>query len=109
MPKVAAAEVQEGLPYAFNQHHFTAAWKRLKARPQTGARNPEHTNPDWCEFDEPTGSYRYTRAFVKHLIKKCSTPEGFLEITGMDCKPKPASGASRAGQALAEPEDIASN
>jgi transposase len=30
MPKAAAAEVQEGLPYVFNQSHFTAAWKCLK-------------------------------------------------------------------------------
>ena len=58
MPKTAAEEVQTGLPYFFNQSHFTAAWKNLKARPVTGAKNPEYTNPDWCEYDEPTGSYR---------------------------------------------------
>jgi hypothetical protein len=109
MPKAAAAEVQQGLPYVFNQSHFTAAWKCLKAHPQKGARNPEHTNPDWCEYDEPTRSYRFTRAFVKHLIKKCSTPEGFLEVTGMDPRPKPASSASGAWQALPEPEDMASH
>lgn len=88
MPKVAASEVQAGLPYAFNQNHFTAAWKKLKVRPPTGAKNPEHTNPDYCEYDEPTGSYRYTRAYVKHLIKRCSSPEGFKEVTGMDPRPR---------------------
>ena len=82
MPKTAAEEVQTGLPYFFNQSHFTAAWKNLKARPVTGAKNPEYTNPDWCEYDEPTGSYRYTRAFVKHLIKRCGTEGGFQEVTG---------------------------
>ncbi|MBW0288827.1 hypothetical protein ATN37_03470 [Rhodococcus sp. MH15] len=91
MPKAAAAEVQDGVPYAFNQTHFTAAWKNLQARPLNGAKNPEHTNPDWCEYDEPTGSYRYTRAFVKHLQKKCATAEGFKSVTGIQPKPKPSS------------------
>jgi hypothetical protein len=79
MPKAAAAEVQDGLPFVFNVNHFSAAWRHLKARPPKGAKNPEHTNPDWCEYDEPTGSYRYTRAFVKHLVKKCGTPGGFAK------------------------------
>ncbi|WP_140404108.1 MULTISPECIES: DUF3644 domain-containing protein [unclassified Nocardioides] len=89
LPKAAAAEVQAGLPFVFNMSHFTQAWKNLKARPAGGAKNPERTNPDWCEYDEPTKSYRYTRAYVKHLIKKCGTPEGFREVTGRDPKPKP--------------------
>jgi hypothetical protein len=38
--------------------------------------DPEHTNPDWCEYDETTGSYRDTRAYVTHLIKKCGTEDG---------------------------------
>lgn len=66
-------------------------WKNLKVRPGGGAKNPEHTNPDWCEYDDPTRSYRYTRAFVRHLIKRCSTPEGFREVTGMDHRAKPLS------------------
>ena len=77
MPKAATAEVQAGLLFTFNLNHFAAAWRRLKVRPPAGAKNPEHTNPDWCEYDEPTGSYRYTRAYVKHLIKKCGTEDGF--------------------------------
>lgn len=88
MPKAATAEVEVGLPYVFNMGHFTQAWKNLKVRPPGGAKNPEHTKPDWCEYDEPTKSYRYTRAYVKHLIKKCETPEGFREVTGRDPKMK---------------------
>lgn len=88
MPKVAAGEVEDGLPYIFNMNHFVAAYKRLKARPATGDGHPDHTNPDWCVYDEPTGSYRYTRAYVKHLVKKCSTPEGFEEVTGRKPKAK---------------------
>lgn len=91
MPKAAAAEVEAGIPFHFNVGHFTEARKKLKVRPEDGAKNPEHTNPDWCEYDEPTKSYRYTRAFVKHLVKKCATENGFTELTGRHPKPKSAS------------------
>lgn len=87
LPKAAAQEVQAGLPYVFNVSHFVSAYKSLGARPDTGSPTPEHTNADWCAYHEPTGAYLYTRAFVKYLIKKCSTPEGFEAATGR--KPKP--------------------
>jgi len=94
MPKPAAAEVEAGIPYVFNLNHFAAAWRRGKIRPPHGDPSPDRTNPDFCEYDEPTKSYRYTKAFVRHLIKKCSTPEGFKAITGMEPRLKsiPASG-----------------
>lgn len=82
LPQRAAAEVAAVIPYVFNQHHFTAAWTRGNVRPPRGDPTPDHTNPDFCEYDEPTKSYRFTKAYVKHLIKKCSTAEGFEEITG---------------------------
>ncbi|ALG86720.1 hypothetical protein ACH46_08350 [Gordonia phthalatica] len=88
MPKPAAAEVESGIPFVFNVHHFTAAWKRKGVRPRVGDPNPDRTNPDFCVYDEPTKSYRYTKAYVNHLIKKCSTPEGFEETTGMVARGK---------------------
>lgn len=89
MPKRAAAEVQAEIPYLFNLNHFAATWKRGKVRPLNGDSNPHRTNPDFCEYDEPTRSYRYTRAYVQHLIKKCSSIDGFTAITGMAPRPKP--------------------
>lgn len=82
LPKRATSEIADKVPFIFNARHFSDSWKRLKVRPPAGAKNPEHTNPDWCEYDEPTKSYRFTRAYVNHLVKKCSTPEGFLQVTG---------------------------
>lgn len=89
LPKLAALEVQAALPYIFNVNHFTAAWKRLKVRPAADATNPKHTKVDWCAYDVPSKSYRYTPAYIKHLIKKCSTPDGFELVTGMKPQPKP--------------------
>lgn len=89
MPKTAAAEVQASIPFVFNLNHFAAAWKRKKVRPPYGDSTPDRTNSDFCEYDEPTKTYRYTKAYVSHLIKKCGTEEGFEEITGMAARPKP--------------------
>lgn len=83
----ATQAIQDALPYRFNSNHFIAAYKRLNARPARGAPDPDRTNPDWCVYDEPTGWYRYTKAYVKHLVNKCSTPEGFEEATGMIPRP----------------------
>lgn len=94
MPKPAAAEVEAAIPFVFNQSHFTAAWKRKKVRPPNGDPNPDRTNPDFCEYDEPTKSYRYTKAYVNHLIKKCGTTKGFEEITGMAARTKVEVGSS---------------
>lgn len=97
MPKPAAAEVQAAIPFIFNLSHFTSSWKRKKIRPPSGDSDPHHTNPDFCEFDEPTKSYRYTKVYVNYLIKKCSTAEGFEEITGMSPRSKPESAQSPDG------------
>lgn len=94
MPKPAAAEVEAGIPFVFNVNHFAAAWRRKKVRPPKGDPTPDRTNPDFCEYDEPTKSYRYTRAYVNHLIKKCWTPEGFTDMTGMEARSKPTTTAS---------------
>lgn len=90
MPKPAAAQVEAAIPFVFNQNHSTAAWKRKKVRPPSGDPNPDRTNSDFCEYDEPTKSYRYTKAYVNYLIKKCGTAEGFEDTTGMQPRTKVA-------------------
>lgn len=69
MPKTAAAEVQAGIPFVFSLNHFAATWKRKKVRQPYGDPNPDRTNLDFCEYDErtydePTKTYRYTKAYV---------------------------------------------
>jgi hypothetical protein len=69
-----------------------AAWKREGIRPPVGDPHPDRTNPDFCEYDEPTKSYRYTRAYVNYLVKKCGTAEGFEAVTGIPPRLKPGWG-----------------
>jgi hypothetical protein len=93
MPKPASIEVEAAIPFVFNLSHFAAAWKKKKIRPLNGDANPDRTNSDFCEYDEPTKSYRYTKAYVNYLIKKCGTAEGFEEATGMTPRLQAASPA----------------
>lgn len=99
MPRPAASEVAARIPFVFNTAHFTAAWKRGKVRPLPGDPDPDRTNPDFCEYDEPTKSYRYTRAYVSYLVKKCGTVEGFKAVTGMSPRSKPTASDIEAGSA----------
>lgn len=62
VPTGAVKEIQDAVPYVFNIAHFTVAWKIAKIRPLNGASNPSRTNTDFCECDEPTKTYRYTKA-----------------------------------------------
>lgn len=96
MPKAVTTKVQAGIPYIFNLNHFAAAWKRKKVRPANGDPHPEKTNSDFCEYDEPTKTYRYTTAYVSHLINKCGTEKGFKDITGKVPQPK-SSGENEGG------------
>lgn len=96
MPKPAAAEVDAHIPFVFNLSHFAAAWRRARVRPPSADPHPERTNPGFCEYDQPTTSYRYTRAYVSHLIKKCGTTKGFEAVTGVPLRLKPQQGSRRA-------------
>lgn len=82
MASQAAREVREAISFEFNQHHFTKAWKLNKWRPSQGDPHPQRTNSDFCEYDEPTKTYRYTKACIHYLIRKCQTEKGFTEVTG---------------------------
>jgi len=77
--KVAAA-----IPFRFTSHDHTAAWHITGVRPPTKDPHPERTMEQYCVYDARHQDYGYTEAWVNRLIKKCSTREGFLELTGHD-------------------------
>jgi len=88
----AAREVQEQLPFRFNNHHFKEAYLRLGVRPSARDDHPERTNMDFCVWDELHRDYGYKPAFVDLLVRKCSSTEGFVETTGRAPVPKPDTG-----------------
>lgn len=86
-PQEAERQVAAGIPFVFNSNHFLRARKRKGVRPEWNDPHPERTDERYCIYDEFSGEYGYTEAWVKWLIRKCSTEAGFREATGRDPKP----------------------
>lgn len=81
-PTRAAVEVERRIPFVFNVAHFTEAWKTLKVRPPSNSANPERTDERYCIYDELHKDYGYTDAYIKLLVRHCSTEEGFRKVIG---------------------------
>lgn len=104
-PKRAAAEVEKQIPFVFNVAHFTETWKTLKVRPPYRSVHPEQTDERYCIYDELHKDYGYTEAYIKKLVRDCSTDEGFRKVVGKAPRSKrtkaaSASTASAAGAPL---------
>ena len=93
-PKRAAAEVEKQIPFAFNVAHFTEAWKALKVRPPYRSVHPEQTDERYCIYDELHKDYGYTEAYIKKLVRDCSTDEGFRKVVGKAPRSKRTKAAS---------------
>jgi transposase len=64
--------------------HATDAWKKAAIRPPRGDAHPEHTVEQYCLYIKIARAYGYTEAWVRRLINKCSTADGFKEMTGRE-------------------------
>ena len=81
-PRDAEQCVAEAVPFRFTSHHFLRAWQTKGIRPLRGDPHPERTDERYCIYDELSESYGYTEAWVKWLIKRCATADGFEAVTG---------------------------
>ena len=54
----------------FNPDTHTRCWKKYAVRPNNGDANPSNTVPKYCIYDEPSGQYRYTKAWTEYLIEQ---------------------------------------
>lgn len=86
-PREAELKVAAAVPYRFTSNHFLRAWQIKEIRPVNGDEHPERTDEKYCVYDSLSRSYGYTEAWVKHLIKQCSTDGGFLSATGRVAEP----------------------
>ncbi len=87
-PTQAMNRIAEGIPYKFNSYDFKLSWKNNNIRPLGGSPHPERTREEFCVYNDTHNDYLYTEAFVKYMIRKCSTKEGFLEVVGRQAKAK---------------------
>ena len=93
-PKRAAAEVEKQIPFVFKVAHFTETWKTLKVRPPYRSVHPEQTDERYCIYDELHKDYGYTEAYIKKLVRDCSTDEGFRKVVGKAPRSKRTKAAS---------------
>ena len=87
-PAKVVDEVSNSLPFVFNMHHHTTAWKYFKVRPETDSDQPQQTDPHYCVYDNPHKDYLYTKAWVETLIGELSDAMRFEEIIGKPPRPK---------------------
>ena len=87
-PKEIVDTVSGAIPYVFNMHHHTTAWKHFKVRPAGNSNRPEQTTDKYCVYDSAHKDYLYTNAWTDKLIRELSDPEKFHQITGKPPKTK---------------------
>ncbi|MCZ2816772.1 DUF3644 domain-containing protein [Modestobacter sp. VKM Ac-2984] len=87
-PSQVVKAVQAQIPYNFTMGHFTKAWKAMDVRPPSDSPNPERTLEQYCTYDERHNDYGYKDAYVRKLIQKCATEEGFRALLGTAPKDK---------------------
>lgn len=88
-PREAELKIAAAIPYRFTSHHFLRAWQIKRIRPANGCDKPERTDEKYCMYDALGRSYGYTEAWVKYLIKQCSSAAGFQLATGRAAEEKP--------------------
>lgn len=87
-PTEVVAEVAVAIPYKFTMGNFSKAWKTLAVRPGSGDPHPEVTDEKYCFYDARHNDYGYTAAYVRKLIRECSTEDGFRRLLSTAPKDK---------------------
>ena len=80
-PTEVVVAVSDVLPFVFNLHHHTMAWKHFNVRPLSNSSKPEHTNQTYCVYDSAHKDYLYTTAWTDKLIRELSDPANFRRVT----------------------------
>jgi hypothetical protein len=90
-PMQVVEQVGAAIPYRFTMTSLVNAYKAGNVRPAGRSKNPERTDERYCRYDEPHRDYLYSPAYVQHLIKRLSTPDGFRTLVGAEPRSKPQS------------------
>lgn len=83
-PGLVIEQVRGKLPYRFTSDTHTRAWRYYGVRPPSGAADPTATNPTYCVWDQLSGGYGYTKAWVNFLVKELSNTDTYRAVTGRE-------------------------
>lgn len=64
----------------FNTDTHIRCWKHYKARPKSGVKKPDQTNPAYCSYDKAHKDYLYTQAWVNYLIDKMANEDEYAAL-----------------------------
>jgi hypothetical protein len=64
----------------FNQTTHERCWKRYGVRPANGAKKPEATKREYCNYDEPHKDYLYTAAWIDFLVTKMGDDDEYAAL-----------------------------
>ncbi|MBB4853392.1 hypothetical protein HNP40_000758 [Mycobacteroides chelonae] len=87
-PHQVVERVAAKIPFDFNMDDFVQAWRRHDIRPPSKSDHPERTKEDFCRYDQPHKDYVYSEKWVKRLIDKLQTENGFLNFIGKPARHK---------------------
>jgi hypothetical protein len=65
---------------AFTSSNHAQAWRLLKARPLTSARDPEATDKKYCIYHPAHRDYTYADAWIERLVEEVKDDEKFAAI-----------------------------
>jgi hypothetical protein len=79
-PGVVAKMVSKLAGKSFSSTDHTRAWKLYKARPPTGAKQPENTNGDYCIYHAAHRDYTYSKQWIDFLVEQITKHNGLAAI-----------------------------
>ncbi|MEU2726842.1 hypothetical protein ABZ650_03775 [Streptomyces griseoviridis] len=89
LPGRVARLVEDQVPFEFSaSHEYAVMWRRLEARPATGALDPRATDAKYCIYSEAFGAYVYTPAWVRKIVKEIGAVEKHRSFFGKEPRMK---------------------
>jgi len=72
--------VQSRSGRSFTTNNHVQAWRFFKARPKSGAKQPNNTNKDFCIYHMAHRDYTYSEKWVDLLVKTVSDEAEFANV-----------------------------
>jgi hypothetical protein len=80
-PSDVVKEVLKKTKKKFTQHTHQQAFRYFEVRPKKGAKDPGHTNKEFCAFHKVWKGYAYSPAWVEKVVAAVNDDATYAKIT----------------------------